>query len=320
MGRADSYIPSLKYGHKIYPENIAGMLGLPSVGEIFYVDAASGSDSAGGKSRNDAFATVYTAQQAMTADQDDVLVIVGSNSTGRTSETNAIDWNKRRTHIVGNGVPRKINPRVGMSFAALGGDVCFTVSANDCHFYNISIASFTDNNVLVDVTAPYQTFDFVHFQGIANDTAGNDTAARSLRITGADENQFRNCTIGLDTVTRSTTNASLELTGVCARNLFESCDFPVFADNAGPNLVLFANNDACQRYTKFSDCWFINSVSSTTLTEAISIPAAANGKLLLDDSWTTGITDSADNYDVVLTNNPVRDAADATFLIADAQG
>ena len=30
--------PALKFGAKIYPEDIAGMIGLPSVGNIWYVD------------------------------------------------------------------------------------------------------------------------------------------------------------------------------------------------------------------------------------------------------------------------------------------
>lgn len=31
MGKASNDIPTLKYGNKIYPEDIAGIVGLPSV-------------------------------------------------------------------------------------------------------------------------------------------------------------------------------------------------------------------------------------------------------------------------------------------------
>ena len=163
MGRADSYIPALKLGHKIYPENIAGMIGLPSVGEIFYVDPGAGSDTANaGKRWDDAFATVTQALSAVTADQDDVVIIAGSSATGRTAEAAIIDWNKRRTHIIGNGPARAMNSRNGIAVAASASSG-FTVSANNCSFSNMSFAAFADTDVLVEVTAEYTTFNNVHY-------------------------------------------------------------------------------------------------------------------------------------------------------------
>ena len=46
MARASDYIPALKFGHKIYPEDIAGLIGLPYVGTVYYIDPNSGNDSA----------------------------------------------------------------------------------------------------------------------------------------------------------------------------------------------------------------------------------------------------------------------------------
>ena len=61
---------------KVTPDSIAGMIGLPHVGEIFYVDPGAGSDTANsGTSPDDAFATVTQGYAALTADQDDVLVL-----------------------------------------------------------------------------------------------------------------------------------------------------------------------------------------------------------------------------------------------------
>jgi hypothetical protein len=318
---ARDYIPALKYGAKILPSDLAGMIGLASVGNIFYVDPTAGSDTANsGTEANDAFATVGHALSAMSADNDDVLIIAGTGSTGRTTEGTAIDWNKRRTHIVGAGPSRKINPRNGISFVALGGSVCFTVSATNCSFTNISIASFTDNNVLVDITADYNTFDYVHFQGIANDTTGDDTAARSLRITGAGENIFTNCTIGVDTVTRSTTNASFEATGSCPRNSFVNCDFPIYADNAGPVFVKCATGNCNERFLKFDGCLFLNAVdgSSTTLTVGMDVGATGNGVIFMRDCWMRGATDMCDTYTNVYVTNPTVNTANQTFPIIAA--
>ncbi len=319
--KARDYIPALKYGNKILPSDIAGMIGLPSVGDIYYVDADNGSDTANsGTEATDAFKTVAKALSAMTADQDDVLIIAGTNSTGRTTESAAIDWNKRRTHIIGNGPLRKINPRNGISFSALGGDVCFTISANDCSFTNISFASFTDNNVLVDVTAPYTVFNYCHFQGIGDATAGDDTAARSLRITGADETEINNCTIGLDTVARSAANASLELTGTCARTKILNTDFPMFADNAGALWIKADTGNCFERFLEINGCNFYNpdGSSSTTLTIGFDLSTTGNGDIYFLNSWWRGATDLANNYDRLFTNNNVVDTANQGLVIINA--
>lgn len=322
MSRRDlgSLIPGIKYGNKVYPDEIAGLLGLPSVGNIYYVDAGSGSDSNSGTSRENAFATVTQALSAMTADQDDVCVIVGSSSTGRTSEATEIDWNKRRCHIVGNGPLRKINPRQGISFASAVTSPCLTVSANNCSFVNISIAVFEDINVLVNVTGDYNTFDHVHFQGIGNATTGDDTAGRSLVLTGAEENVFRNCTIGLDTVTRSAANASLELTGSCPRNRFINCDFPIFADNAGALWIKADTGNCYERFLKLENCEFMNpdGSSSTTLTIGFDLSTTGNGDIyMLNCNW-RGATDLANNYTRLFTNSPVVDTANQGLVVVQA--
>lgn len=321
MGKARDYIPALKYGNKVLPNDLAGMIGLPSVGNVWYVDPTAGSDTANsGTEADDAFATVGHALSAMAADNDDVLIIAATGSSGRTTEGSAINWNKRRTHIVGNGPMRKINPRNGIGFSALGGDVCFTVSATNCSFTNISIASFTDNNVLVDVTADYNTFDYVHFQGIANDSTGDDTAARSLRFTAAGETIVSNSTIGVDTVTRSAANASFEATGSCARNQFINCDFPMYADAATPVFVKAATGNCNERFLKFDGCLFLNAVdgSSTTLTVAMDVGATGNGVIFMRDCWVRGATDMCDTYTNVYVTNPTVNTANQTFPVIAA--
>ena len=283
---------------KVTPDSIAGMIGLPHVGEIFYVDPGAGSDTANsGTSPDDAFATVTQGYAALTADQDDVLVIASTSSTGRTAETAAITWAKRRTHVIGNGPARSINARNGIAFGA-SISPGLTVSANNCSFTNISIATFQDNNVLCEVTGEYNTFNFVHFQGIGDATAGDDTAARSLLLTGAEENEFNNCTIGLDTITRSAANASLELTGSCPRNIFRNCLFPIYADAATPTFVKADTGNCYERFLIFDHCYFNNAVdgSSTALTVGMDLSATGNGQVVLFDSYFTGCTDIANDF------------------------
>src|SRR3990167_3839369 len=151
MNAAD-FFPQFKGGNlKWFPENISGMLGLPSVGDIFYVDPGK-SVSGGGKSVDDAYKTVAEAYAAAAADNDDVIVIAGTNSTGRTTESAAVTWAKRRLHLIGNGAARQMTSRNGVGVAATDTASAFIISSNNCIFQNITFSAFLDTDVLVEVT------------------------------------------------------------------------------------------------------------------------------------------------------------------------
>lgn len=69
MAKLSDYVPALKYGNKVYPEDIAGLIGLPYVGNVVYVDPSNGVDTNGGTAFNDAFATVDAAFDSTTSGQ-----------------------------------------------------------------------------------------------------------------------------------------------------------------------------------------------------------------------------------------------------------
>lgn len=257
MGEVKQFQPGLAEGHKITPNEIAGMIGLPYVGEIFYVDSSSGSDAAnGGRAQNDAFATVEKAHDVATANQHDVVIEAPTGGSGRTSEAAAFTWSKNRTHLIGNAAPSSINPRAGMSFGASIA-TGLTVSADGCIFSNLTIATFEDNNGLVEVTGSRNVFSNIHFAGIGHADAGDDANARVLYINGGQENNFNGCTFGLDTIARSTTNATVEFASSASRNKFFDCDFIMKADNVGPNHILFTGTSAVDRWISFENCsWF----------------------------------------------------------------
>ena len=315
MGKASSYIPALKFGHKIYPEDIAGMIGLPKVGNIFYVDPTNGSDSASGRDIDKPLKTAAQGLSLMTADQDDVLVIAGEGATGRTAEAAIIDWNKRRTHIIGNGPARRINPRNGIGVAASASSG-FTISANNCSFTNMSFAAFSDTDVCVEVTAEYTTFNNVHFQGIGHATPAGETGARSLLLTAAEENEFNNCTIGLDTVTRTVANASLELTGSCPRNTFRGCLFPAYVSAATALFVKADTGNCTERFLIFEDCLFNNADtgSSTTMTVAMDLSTTGNGTVFLKDSYGKGFTDWTNNFNNLFVTMPLADTDEGGLM------
>jgi len=318
MGKARDYIPALKFGHKIMPEDLAGMLGLPHVGNIYYVDPTAGNDTSNsGTSQNDALATVYAAEDKCVSGQHDVVIIAPTGGTGRTAETKSIVWDKRFTHLIGSAAPVSLDVRAGMSFGSGATSPSMTISSNGCIFKNITMAQFNDVNVLVSLTGNQNSFQGVHFAGMGNATTGDDTAGRCLVLTGAEENRFSDCTFGLDTVARSTTNATVELASASTRNVFVGCRFVAYADNAGALFVKAASAADVDRYAIFEKCLFHNAVNSaaTTMTTAMSIHAAVGGTIILEDSWLHGATDWSDDFTAVYLSSVKPDTDEGGILV-----
>ena len=290
--RLRDYVPALKWGAKIDVSEIAGMIGLPSVGKVWYVDPGK-SVSGGGTSREDAVLTVAEAIALATADKDDVIVISGSNSTGRTSESTAITW-KRRVHLIGNAAPTVQDARAGIDFAT-GGSL--TINANGCIFKNLTFTSSADIDETVSVTGSYNSFLGVDFKGTYNATSADSTPWRALNINGGQENYFGGCTFGSDTFTRGAANATLEIEGTASRNVFEDCFFTMHADTAGTQLhVLLTGASAIDRWLRFKNCTFysFSTNNGQAVTACMDLSAqTATGHLLLEGTTSLmgGITD-----------------------------
>jgi len=248
------YVPALKYGAKIYPQDIAGLIGLPYVGNIFYVDPSGGDDDGGGSSLEDAFKTVAEAEDHTTGSQHDVVLIVPTGGTGRTAETTAIAWDKRFTHLVGSAAPTAQNSRAGIGFST-GGSII--ISENGCLFKTLTFTSSADIDETVSVSGDYNSFQGVDFKGTSNATSADSTPWRALNLNGAEENYFGGCTFGADTMTRAGANASLEMEGGSKRNVFDNCRFVMHADTNETQLhVLSTGTSGLDRWTEFKDCFF----------------------------------------------------------------
>ena len=255
MGKARDYIPALAYGHKIMPNDLAGLIGLPYVGKIIYVDANSGSDTSNaGNSQDDALATVAAAYDDATSGAHDVIIVAPSGGTGRTAETTAITWAKRFTHLIGNAAPTVQDARAGISFETGGSLV---ISENGCIFKNLTFTSSVDIDETVSVSGDYNAFLGVDFKGTSNATSADSTPWRALNVDGGQENTFASCTFGADTFTRGTSNATVEFENAASRNVFDSCRFLMHADTAETQLhVLLTGTTAIDRWLEFRDCTF----------------------------------------------------------------
>lgn len=299
------YTPALRYGAKIMPQDIAGMIGLPYVGNIFYIDPINGADTNGGKSQNNAFKTLAVAYAATTNNNHDVIVITpGGPGTGEpyaTVEIGAITWSNNLTHLVGNvaGTPLSSRARVSTATDALSPFI--TISGQGNSFHNVQFYSAaTTNYINVRVSANRNRFDNVHFAGLANATAGDNATGASLELYGAQECYFTNCTIGIDTITRTAANANLKITlgsDTVARNVFDGCIFPLMADADAPLFIKQGDSGGMDRWNLFRGCQFINCIgsTSTTQTDAFSVHATPGGLLVLQDCLKIGATGWANN-------------------------
>ena len=302
MAKARDFIPALAFGHKIYPEDIAGMIGLPYVGNIFYVDPYAGSDTANsGTTQDDALATVAGAYAKCTSGKHDVVIIAPTGGTGRTTETAKITWAKRFTHLIGNAAPNGSNVRAGVSVVGDAGSTQggggFYVTENGCIFKNINFYSSSATAfVAFEMTGDYNYFENCHFQ-VQNATALDNAGAAACKLFKSSENTFVDCWFGSDTVLSTAANASLELIGDGtsgnARNIFRVCTFVRLCDAAAPfHVKIDAANDL-DRFVLFQGCFFNNYVSGgtgITMTDAMSVHATPGGNVVLQNSISVGNT------------------------------
>lgn len=322
MGKARDYIPALKFGHKIMPEDIAGMVGQPVVGNIFYVDANNGSDTANnGKSFNKAFKTLGKAYAACTTYNYDVIVVAPTANS--VTVESKIDWTKSFITVIGATAPIFNAQRARIGFGSATTTPCLKISGIGNRFINLKLVVEEDVNVLVEIAAPRNYFQNVDFAGICNATTGDDTAARCVVIDDdCGENYFGNCVFGVDTVLNSAANAIVEIVGTTsnARNMFEDCVFRAVCDNAGPRFVLFTGSYSAECNQFFKRCLFLNTRGgTTTMTVAMTIPASTNGKIILIDSFMLGCTDWCDVATSLYQNMPaVASAADSAILLIHA--
>lgn len=293
-----NYNAALRYGAKILPEEILGSgLNLPYVGNIYYVDPFAGSDTNSGDAPDEALATVAAAYALTTSGAHDVVLINPSGGTGRTTETTAITWSNKFTHLIGNAAPTMQDARAGMNFTGTTGTAAgsITFSGTGCLVQGVTLTGTDDVNVPVTITGSYNSFLGVDFKGALNATSGDDAASRALYINGGQENYFNGCTFGADTFARSTTNATVEFASAASRNFFDACDFRMFVDNAGPVAVLLTGTSAIDRDLVFRDCGFYafsaNNATPTTAVMDLSAQTATGHVRMLGSVVEQGATD-----------------------------
>ena len=109
--------------------------------------------------------------------------------------------------------------------AATGISPLINITASGCIFRNLYVfhgVNDATSKINVQVTGQRNYFENFHFAGIGNATL-DVTGACSLKIDGGAENLFRNCFIGLDTISRAQNSTELWFDSAATRNRFVDC-------------------------------------------------------------------------------------------------
>ena len=274
--------------------------------KVYCVDPTNGSDSNAGTSFKAPLASIAAAYALCVAGQHDVVLLL-AGATGNTLSA-ALTWSKDYTHLVGLCAPVRTaqRARIFQLSTLTAASPLITISASGCIFKDLYIfqgVADATSLINVSVTGGRNYFENVHFAGGGHATQAVDGGA-SLYLNGAEENYFKDCTIGVDTIDAGTGMSGILFAGEAHRNHFQNCVVRMRAGNAGANWVEIADATGIDRDTLFDRCIFLNN-SATSLTSGFVIPAGmgAPRKLFLKDCMLYGATKLDANDRGVLFGN-----------------
>jgi hypothetical protein len=288
--------------------------GLPALfsrnSRVFFVDPVNGADGNPGTELERPLATLYKAHALCVSGQNDTVCLIGNGQAAGSARlslalavgvdaaatTGVLTWSKSATHLIGITAPTgvaqraRIAPPSGTYTQATFNSGNFVVVTGDgCMFSNIHLfhgfSTGGTNQICWTDNGERNFYYNMHFGGMGDATSAQNAGSRSLKVGsgGNGEHTFVNCTIGLDTVTRTVANASLELAGATPRNTFTNCIFPMITSSATSLFGLGTGAGCVDRWNLFRDCSFINNMDSgsTALTGAFTLPASAGGLLMM---------------------------------------
>ena len=276
----------------------------PFTGQYLFVDYVNGSDGNDG-SPGTPMKTLAAAYAKTTSGNNAVIFIVGDGSTTATQRMSAtLTWANNATHLIGLTAPSLFGQRARISnltTATAEINPMLTVSGSGCIFANFSlfqgVGEASAAEQLVTITGKRNSFSRVQFGGMgATASSGGAAAATSYCInfgSGGEENTFEDCTIGLDTISRTAANASVKFTAGAgaARNVFRRCIFPLYTTSSTPYYVDASGVGSTDRQNIFQDSYFYNAINSGSSVLAAAVnPPVGGGTLVFDNCRSVGVT------------------------------
>jgi hypothetical protein len=283
----------------------AGLVG--TTGNVYYCDPVNGLDTNDGQTPAVApgghgpVQSLGAGYNLLRSGFNDVLVLMSNGtSTGSARLAAGFTWSKNAAHLIGVCAPSAVSQRARIAPFTAATQAAFanffTVSGNGCLFSNISwFHGFTVGiaaEICMTISGSRNAFVNCDFEGMGDAVGAASSTSRNILFTGGQENYFGHCNIGLDTVQRTTANASVEFQTGSTRNLFENCTFIVDSGDGDQFIFYAAAAGAMDRWSLFRNCAFINAIQSgaTAIVSLASLPATVGGMLVLQDCIAVGFT------------------------------
>jgi hypothetical protein len=311
-------LTNFPYGVSSFGVPVMSGMPLPFTGDYWFVDPLHGSDSFEGNQPTRAFKTLYRAQAAATADQNDVVILMGSGDTTGTARlslanaqsvdptatTGVLTWAKNGVHLIGVTAPTGISQRARIAppsgtytQATFNSGNFVVVTASGCLFANFSVfhgfSTGGTNQIAWTDSGGRNAYVNVNLQGAGDAASAADTGSHSLLISAGGENLFSGCTIGLDTTPRSSGFSEIAFSGASPRNVFDRCIVETNAAAVGCFWISIATL-GIDRYVLFRDTAFTNPTlggpAATAMTVGMNIPASPGGAVITQNCLSYGAT------------------------------
>jgi hypothetical protein len=301
-------------------------------GDFWFVKPSSGSDAWDGTTPATAKKTLAGALAAATANQNDIVFLMAESNTSASTtdyQSTTLDWNKDLVHLIGVGSPSPMSnrARVALISTYVTASNLFTLSADGCIVHNIAFfAGVASANPLgaFKLTGTRNYISRCHIAGIGHDTM-DVAGGYSLLVDGAQECEFNDCRIGLNTIAAGTAANSEILIDGSAKNIFwRNCHIFRRIEHATNHpLVKLADATAIEEMIEFEDCRFISTSTNydtiqtgafklvANLTQGVILVSGGktllyNGPLAAAGKW---CADDRDKIKVMLSPTPAADTA-----------
>lgn len=272
----------------LFPEAINRLLASYEIprgpnSQVYLVDPTTGvgNDNNPGTSFQQPLASIEVAEDLTVAGQNDVVLYLGGNQGNNLAA--ALTWDKNYTHLIGYCAPTGVanRARIFQTSTLTGASPLLNITATGCifrNFYQFQGVDDATSLLNVQVTGGRNYFRDVHFAGGGHATQAINGGA-SLKLDGAEENKFVDCTIGVDTIAAGDGMVGLLFDSSAQRNKFKNCKFTMLAGHVGAAWVEVADGSGIDRYTLFEDCLFLNTnVANFEMASGFLIPAIAGNR------------------------------------------
>jgi len=269
-------------GNLVATGGVSGPIG---AGNVYYLDPVDGLDTYSGQTPGTAKKTLAAAYALLTANQNDVLYYLGNTSS--LTLTANFEWAKDYTHFIGVCPPTAIAARARIMGSDTAGTLTklWLLSGDNCissNLYWFQGGTHASDIGCFEMTGTRNYLWRCYLAGMGHATPAAQTTAYSLRLNGAAECLFEECTIGLDTITRGAANAEIQIAGDAKRIKFDRCLIESQSDTAGHVAINIAAG-GLDRWLWLNNTLVYNfSVNhATTLTCAITDAQTATHDILL---------------------------------------